>query len=77
MVREPEGSMIGMLIHLHDMCLIHELVHWCTGADEHHNNWNSLILKGLIISICEEFHRAHIHARQATLSSNPSFSNMA
>ncbi|MDE1852830.1 MAG: hypothetical protein KGI38_03675 [Thaumarchaeota archaeon] len=58
MTPEPEGSMIGALIHLQDMCLIHELIHWGTGSSEHHDNWNSLVLGGLIIPICEEWHRA-------------------
>jgi len=58
MAPEQEGPMIGTLIHLHDMCLIHELVHWCTGADEKHDNWNPLILGGLIIRVCEERRQA-------------------
>ena len=58
MTPEPEGSMIGTLIHLHDMCLIHELIHWATGGSDHHDNWNPLLLEGLIIPMCEEWHRA-------------------
>jgi hypothetical protein len=62
MVPKPEGSMIGTLIHLHGMWLIHELVHWCTGSDEKHENWNQLILSGLVIRLCEESRQAQIVA---------------
>jgi hypothetical protein len=55
MVPEPEGSMIGALIHLYDMCLIHGLTHWGTGGSEQHENWNPLTLSGLIVRICEEW----------------------
>lgn len=58
MAPDSEGPLIGTLIHLQDMCLIHELIHWSTGGSEHHDKWNSLVLGDLIIPICEEWHQA-------------------
>jgi hypothetical protein len=54
---EPEGSLMGTIIHLQDMCLIHELIHWGTGGSDHHDHWNHFILEGLIMRICEERRR--------------------
>ena len=52
LVAEPEGPLLETLIHLHDMCLLHELTHWGTGDASHHLFWNNFIMLGLVLPLC-------------------------